>query len=178
MARPNIILTGFMGTGKTSVGRRLAAFLDYEFVDTDDRIEACSGKTVAGIFRQDGEAAFRDMEAAIARELAGRQGLVIATGGRLMLDRANAAALGRHGKVFCLTATAEDILARVSGDLGRHRPLLETPDVQQRIEALLRQRRAGYRRFSQVVTTGKTVEEVTAELIRRLQADPQFPMPR
>lgn len=177
ISRPNVILTGFMGTGKTSVGRRLAAFLSYEFIDTDDRIEIRSGRTVAEIFRLDGEPAFRSLEAAVARELADRQGLVIATGGRLMLDPANAAALSRQGRVFCLTASAQDILDRVSGDRGRHRPLLNAADPLQRIEALLRQRREGYRRFPQVSTSGKTAQEVTRELIERLRKDPKFPMP-
>jgi len=178
MPRPNIILTGFMGTGKTSVGRRLAAYLGYAFIDTDDRIEARSGKPVTDIFRQDGEEAFRDMEAAIARELAERQGIVIATGGRLMLNPVNAALLGRHARVFCLTATAEEILARVSEDRRRHRPLLDTPNPLLRIEELLHQRRQGYRRFPQVATTGKTAQEVTQALIEILRADSQFPMTR
>ena len=89
----NIILTGFMGTGKSSVGRLLAKHLGYEFVDTDEWIAARCGKAIHDIFRDQGEAAFREMEAALARELGGLKKKVIATGGRLMLDAANAAAL-------------------------------------------------------------------------------------
>lgn len=174
MPKPNIILTGFMGTGKSSVGRRLAALLDYDFIDTDDCIESRCGKTVTAIFREDGETVFRQMEAAMARELANRQGLVIATGGRLMLDPANAAALSRNGKVFCLTAAAGEILARVSGDDVRRRPLIDTADPLTRIEALLRRRQQGYRRFPQVETSGKSEEEVTRELIDRLRKDSEF----
>jgi shikimate kinase len=178
MPKPNIILTGFMGTGKSSVGRRLAALLDYDFIDTDDCIESRCGKTVTAIFQEDGETVFRQMEAAMARELANRQGLVIATGGRLMLDPANAAALSRNGKVFCLTAAAGEILARVSGDDVRRRPLIDAADPLTRIEALLRRRQQGYRRFTQVETSGKSEAEVTRELIDRLRKDSEFRLPQ
>ena len=112
----NIILTGFMGTGKSSVGRLLAEHLGYEFVDTDEWIAARCGKAIHDIFRDQGEAAFREMEAAFARELGGLKKKVIATGGRLMLDAANAAALSRAGRVFTLWATPEEIMARVAND--------------------------------------------------------------
>jgi shikimate kinase len=178
MPKPNIILTGFMGTGKSSVGRRLAALLDYDFIDTDDCIETRCGKTVTAIFQEDGEPVFRRMEAAMARELANRQGLVIATGGRMMLDPANAAVLSRNGKVFCLTAAAGEILARVSGDHARHRPLLDAADPLKRIEVLLRRRQEGYRRFPQLETTGKSEAEVTRDLIDRLRKEPEFRLPQ
>ena len=84
MSKPNIILTGFMATGKTTVGKRLAEQLDYDFVDTDELIVERSGQTVAEIFRQKGEAAFRRMESEISQELGGKEGLVVSTGGRLM----------------------------------------------------------------------------------------------
>ena len=85
MENANIILTGFMATGKTTVGKLLAKAFGYEFVDTDKLIEARTGKSVPQIFDQLGEAAFREMEADLARELAARRRLVIATGGRIPL---------------------------------------------------------------------------------------------
>src|SRR5512143_2336464 len=100
VTRTNIVLTGFMGTGKTTVGRLLAAQLGYEFVDTDVLIEARLGRPISQVFAELGEAAFRQMEADLAQELANREGLVISTGGRLMLDPANVAALSRQGRVF------------------------------------------------------------------------------
>ena len=103
MVDDNIILTGFMGTGKTTVGRLLAERLGREFVDTDDLIVARAGRPIADIFNDDGETRFREWEAQVAGELAGRRGLVIATGGRLMLDPDNAAALGATGPVLCLS---------------------------------------------------------------------------
>lgn len=172
-AEDNIILTGFMGTGKSSVGRRLAVRLGYAFVDTDEVIEARIGRTVQEIFRDRGEAAFREMEAALARELGARNRQVIATGGRLMLDAGNAAALCRKGRVFCLWADPAQILSRVANDKAAVRPLLEGPDPAARIRALLDARRAGYARFEPIVTTGKSIEAVVKELLDRIaEANP------
>ena len=107
MKKDNIVLTGFMGTGKTTVGQLLAQQLDYKFVDTDVLIQERTGKSIPEIFEEKGEAAFREMEAALACELAARQGIVISTGGRMMLDSANAATLSSSGRVICLVATPE-----------------------------------------------------------------------
>jgi shikimate kinase len=170
MKKPNIILTGFMATGKTTVGKRLAAQLGYRFVDTDRLIETRSGMTVPEIFERRGEAAFRALEAEVARDLGARQGLVIATGGRLMLDADNAAALGRRGLVFCLAASADEIIARVTTDPGVARPMLAGPDPIARLLALIRERENGYRRFAQVDTSGKTPAQVAADLLTRIRA--------
>lgn len=160
MGKPNIVLTGFMGTGKTTIGKLLAESLGYAFIDTDERIERQAGKTIPEIFEEEGEEAFRKMEAALARELAERQGVVIATGGRMMLDPGNAAVLSRTGHVFCLVAAPEEILERIVQDTATRRPLLAVADPMERILALLQQRRHGYRRFPQVVTSGIPPEAV------------------
>ena len=177
MPKPNIILTGFMATGKTTVGKLLAEQLGYEFVDTDQLIEARSGMTIPEIFRQKGETAFREMEAAIVQELSDKEQVVISTGGRLMLDAANAAALGRRGRVFCLVATPEEILERVSQDTHAKRPLLETPNPKQRIVELMQQRQESYHQFSQFVTSEKTPDEVTRHLLGIFEANPDLFMP-
>lgn len=166
MSTQNIILTGFMGTGKTTVGRLLAERLGYEFVDTDEMIVSRDGRAIADIFQQEGEAAFRAWEARVAQELAARHGVVIATGGRLMLDPDNAAALQATGDVFCLVAHPQEILARLAAD-GVRRPLLEVDSPERRVAELLAQRAAGYGRFTQVTTDGRTPAEVAA-LIDRL----------
>lgn len=176
MNKPNIILTGFMATGKTTVGKLLAKRLGYDFVDTDELIVERSGMSVAEIFREKGEDAFRQMEAELAQELANKEGLVVSTGGRLMLDPANAAALGKRGRVFCLFATPEEILERVSKDTHVKRPLLETPNPLQRIVDLMQQREEGYGRFPQMVTSEKTPDEVTMNLIGIFQANPDLRM--
>ena len=163
----NIILTGFMGTGKTTVGKLLAMRLQRPFIDTDALIVERNGRAIADIFAQDGEAAFRAWERRVALELAQQQGLVIATGGRLMLDEENAAALSASGQVFCLTAVPQTVLERVQDDTRR--PLLNVPNPAERIAFLLEARREEYGRFPQIATDGKTVEQVAAEVIRALQ---------
>ena len=99
MTNPNIILTGFMGTGKTAVGQAVAERLGRWFVDMDAAIERRAGKPVSAIFAHDGEAAFRAMEAALCRELAGERNLVIATGGGALVAAANRAGAGRDRPV-------------------------------------------------------------------------------
>ncbi|MBK8988881.1 MAG: shikimate kinase [Chloroflexi bacterium] len=162
MTRPNVVLTGFMGTGKSSVGRLLAAQLGYAFVDTDEMIVARDGRAIADIFRESGEETFRQWEATIAQELGQSEALVIATGGRLMLDEGNAAALQQNGRVFCLTAEPEEIVARLDGD--ERRPLLNVPDPEAQIRRLLAARAAAYGRFPQISTSGKTAEQVAQEI--------------
>ena len=164
-----MVLTGFMGTGKSTVGRLVAAALDFVFVDTDELIVARDGRSVAAIFREDGEAAFRDWEARIALELAEKSGLVIATGGRLLLDEGNVAALGRNGRLFCLTAAPATILARLVGD-GGVRPLLNVPNPAQEIERLLAERVAGYGRFPQISTDDKTPHQIAAEILQMIKS--------
>ncbi len=174
MSKPNIILTGFMATGKTTVGKMLAEQLKYEFVDTDDLIVKRYGQSVAEIFREKGEAAFRRMESEIAQELGEKEGLVVSTGGRLMLDPANAAALSRRGRVFCLVATPEEILQRVESDTQVRRPLLEVSNPIERIVDLMQQREEDYGRFPQMVTSQKTPDEVTRNLVGIFQANPDL----
>ena len=109
--RQNIVLTGFMATGKTTVGRLLADELDYQWVDTDSVIERRHGP-IAEIFSNEGEEAFREMERDLAAELAEQEGLVISTGGGMMLDSATSAAFS-EARVFCLTARPDEIARRI-----------------------------------------------------------------
>ena len=168
--KKNIVLTGFMGTGKTTVGKLLAAELGYEFIDTDSVIETRCGRSIPEIFRESGEDVFRRLEADLVLELAEREGLVIATGGRLMLDPVNAAALSGKGLVFCLAATPDEILSRVMNN-QQSRPLLDVTEPGERIVELLEERAEEYRRFYQVMTNDKDPEEITRELIDLIRAD-------
>lgn len=164
----NVVLTGFMGTGKSTVGRLLAGRTGRAFVDTDAIIEDRHGP-IPEIFATQGEAAFRQMEREVAAELAALDGLVIGTGGRLLLDPVNAEVLGRTGRVFCLTASVDTILQRVAPDGdAAGRPLLAGADVRERITALLVDRAPGYAAFEQVDTDGRTPAEVVDEVVRRL----------
>lgn len=170
MIEPNLVLTGFMGTGKTTVGRLLAQQLNYAFVDTDEVIQEKAGKTIPEIFAEDGEEAFRNMEADVACELADKQNMVICTGGRLMLDPNNVAALGRTGRVFCLVATAEEIFRRVSEDTGVKRPLLFVPNPKARILELMEERKEGYGQFRQIITSKKKPAKIAQEIIAIFRA--------
>lgn len=166
MGDENVILTGFMGTGKSAVGRLLAERLGREFADTDEIIAARAGRSVAAIFAEEGEARFRQWEAGLAAELAGRRGLVIATGGRLMLDADNAAILGATGPVFCLTASPDEILARI-GREANLRPLLGDEPAG-RVSALLTERAAAYARYRAVDTSSKTPAQVAGDIAAML----------
>lgn len=161
----NIILTGFMGTGKTTVGKLLAKQLEREFVDTDQMIEARQGITIPEIFVNQGETAFRLMEAEVAQELGKREGLVISTGGRLMLDPANAAALSRNGRVFCLVAAPQEILSRLVSDKDNHRPLLDGPNPTEQVLELLKERKKGYQRFLKLATDSKQPADVAKKIL-------------
>ena len=165
---PNVVLTGFMGTGKTTVGRLLAERLEYEFVDTDALIEDRHGP-IAEIFETSGEDEFRRIEREVAVDLATGERRVISTGGRMMLDPESADALGAVSRVFCLVASPETIAARVLSG-GVVRPLLAGPDPLARITELLAERAEGYARFEQVATDRRTpddiVNEITANLMR------------
>jgi shikimate kinase len=166
MMVPNIILTGFMGTGKTAVGQRLAVLLSFTFIDTDQLIEKRDGRSIHQIFAESGEATFRVLEREAALELAEHEGLIISTGGKLMLDPINAAALMKNGRVFCLTANPEEILKRISGDGSIERPLLAGEDPAGRISSLLAERQSGYSQFEQITTDGKRPEEVAREILK------------
>ncbi|GIX21945.1 MAG: hypothetical protein KatS3mg121_0728 [Gammaproteobacteria bacterium] len=163
----NIILTGFMGTGKSSTGQVLAAKLGYAFVDSDALIEAREGRRVADIFAERGEAAFRALERAVAAELAAGRRQVVATGGRMMLDPENARLLGESGHVFCLTAELDTLLERLDRPGVRaKRPLLAGPGpLRDRLAALLAERAPAYARFEAVPTDGRTPEAVAEAIL-------------
>ena len=136
----NIILTGFMGTGKTAVGREAAACTGRPFVDLDDLIVQRAGKAIPEIF-EDGEPAFRALEAAVCGEMAVPAGLVIATGGGAVVNPANREALVAGGTVICLETDLETILL-VLGQ-GDDRPMLASPDRVACIRELLAARGGG-----------------------------------
>lgn len=159
----NIVLTGFMGTGKSTVGRLVAERLGRRFVDTDALIESRHGP-IPRLFAEHGEDHFRRLEREVAAELAATSGLVVATGGRTMLDPANQASLGASGTVVCLAASVEQLVLRLQ-DEAEDRPLLQGDDPAGRITGLLAEREAGYARFPQVVTDGRTPDEVARAVI-------------
>jgi shikimate kinase len=162
----NLALIGFMGTGKSSVGRLCAAHLRYELIDTDDWIEKRAGKSITEIFAQEGEAAFREIERQLVTEMAAWQRKVISTGGGLAANDANLVSLKQHSLVVCLWASAEEIWERVR-DQG-HRPLLQGPDPLGKIRALLEQRTPFYRQADVLVNTGmRSAREVAQQVLHQ-----------
>ncbi|NDJ52678.1 MAG: shikimate kinase [Chloroflexi bacterium] len=160
--KTNIVLAGFMGTGKTTVGERLATQLGLRFVDTDHEIVRAAGCSIADLFAQQGEAAFRSLEAEICQRFARRAGQVVATGGGALLNTNTKQAFMATGLVVCLLADIDTILARVGHDPDR--PLFGDRD---KLTALMAARRAHYASLSNPVeTAGRSPQEVTEEIIR------------
>ncbi|HEY4706940.1 MAG TPA: shikimate kinase [Thermodesulfobacteriota bacterium] len=164
MNRINIVLTGFMGTGKSTVGRLLSRRLGLRFVDIDELIEAEAGMTIAAIFSSKGEPAFREMEAAMVKRLASGElgeGLVVSTGGGVVMLPENRELLKGWGTLVCLKASVEEILRRVGERTDR--PLLARPDRKEAITTLLREREEAYRDCDiEIDTTGRSIDDVAA----------------
>lgn len=159
----NIVLIGFMGTGKTRVGVALAERLGLTFVDMDAVIEAREGRPITDIFATEGEVHFRQVERALVQELARQEGRVIGTGGGVVLNADNIRAFEATGLVVCLQASPETILDRVAHDTTR--PLLAGVDKMQKIRGILATRSHLYAALPhQVDTNGLSVEEVVAQI--------------
>jgi shikimate kinase len=164
----NIVLTGFMGTGKTAVGRRVADALHCAFEDVDRLIERRSGRSVEAIFSSEGEAAFRKLEADTIVELVKRDHIVISTGGGALIDPVNHEQLTKNGLLICLTARVGTLLERLKNDGTR--PLLAGENLESRLERLMKERESVYARCPvQIMTDGKTISEVTAEIIEKIK---------
>jgi 3-dehydroquinate synthase len=153
-----------MGTGKTSVGRALAARLGWPFQDMDEIIEKRAGMSIPDIFAQRGEAAFRAMEAALCQELADQPEIVISTGGGALVPEDNYAIMAERGLVVCLTCNLEEIWQRLEAVTDR--PMLYGPERRARMERLLTKRAPAYNRISYQVDTGRLdVEEAVEQII-------------
>ena len=160
----NIVLTGFMGTGKSTVGPMLAERLGFRFVDTDEVIERRHGP-IPEIFATYGEAGFREAEAVLAMELADDDGLVISTGGGMLMHPTNVRVLSSSGDIYCLTASVGTIVQRLRGDGAVTRPLLAGDDPAERVRSLLEERRERYAAFEQIDTDRWTPAEVVERIV-------------
>lgn len=166
----NIALIGFMGTGKTSVGRLVAEQLQFDYLDTDEVIQSRTGRTITEIFSTDGEAAFRKMEQELVGELAARTKTVIATGGGLPMNPQNLVSLKTHALVICLWASPEKIWERVKNQT--HRPLLHDADPQKKIRELLAAREPFYRQADVLLNTElRSVREVTQQVAHQFRLE-------
>ena len=165
----NIVLIGFMGSGKTTYGKVIAKAFDMEFVDTDEFIEKVEGNDVRSIFRQKGEEHFRAIEKTVAESLSKRKGLVVATGGGIIKKEENVKALKSTGIIVYLEASPEKIMENLEGDLSR--PLLEDGDKFEKITKLLKERCPLYEKYKDVKFTVGTdnIENNTKKLIKLLE---------
>ena len=170
----NVALAGFMGVGKSSVGRLVAAELQFDFVDTDEVIESRTGVKISEIFAMHGEAVFRKFECDLVAEMSAWSGKVISTGGGLVVNPDNLASLKVHALVICLWATPETILQRTKHQT--HRPLLQAPDPLAKIRELLAAREAAYKQADVLVNTElRSQKEIVAHVLHHFRAAQHTP---
>ncbi len=164
----NIILTGFMGTGKTAVGRRLAMLLNMELIDVDTEIEKSQQMTINEIFRQFGEPRFREIETEMIQKLSERKDVIISTGGGAVLKQKNMDALRKQGIIICLMASPQTILKRTSHNSNR--PLLKVEDPFEKIKELLNFRKPFYEKADILIDTeDKTPLQIAEEIIDKIK---------
>ncbi len=160
----NIILTGFMGTGKTTVGRIVARELGRPFIDTDELIVAKTGLTITQLFADHGEGYFRRLESETLGKLTTSSGRIIATGGGSLLDAAMVERVSQSGLIFCLTATPEILMRRLEDNISR--PLLSGGEDRRGLDALLAERESAYQRLPNHLDTSKLgPDDVAAKII-------------
>jgi shikimate kinase len=169
LKRIHLHLIGFMGSGKTEVGRVLARRLNLPFVDADAAIERKAGMPVAEIFRRKGEKRFRALESELASKLTGSVSRVFAWGGGAWLSAENRKNLLESGTVILLTCSEAELWKRLEPEIPV-RPLLSGPDPRAKFKALLKARKNAYRGADmQVPTTRKTPEEIAGAILKRLR---------
>ena len=162
----NIVLMGFMGAGKTTIGKKLAKALEYEFIDTDEWIEKEQGRKISNIFAEDGEVVFRDMETDLLKRLQNsEEKFVLSVGGGMPVREENRALLRNLGIVIYLKTSKEEIIRRVSGD--KNRPLLQGGDLEEKVTKLMNARERIYVETAhvEVITDGKTPSKVVENIM-------------
>jgi shikimate kinase len=166
----NIALIGFMGTGKTSVGRLVAEQLHFDYLDTDEMIQSATGKTIAEIFKSDGEKNFRELEQKVVEEISARKNTVISTGGGLPVNPKNLGSLKSHALVVCLWASPEKIWERVKNQT--HRPLLHDDNPRKKIHELLAAREPFYKQADVLLNTEvRSLREVAQQVVHQFRLE-------
>jgi shikimate kinase len=168
-ATPRIFLVGPMGAGKTTIGRRLAQVLRRDFLDSDHEIEQRAGASIPLIFAVEGEVGFRAREKTVIAEFTRRPGIILATGGGVVLDPDNRRCLAGRGFVVYLCASVDEQLRRTRGD--SHRPLLQTADPRAKLAQLFAQRDPLYRAVADCIipTEDRSLGQVTRDILNRLE---------
>lgn len=167
--KKNIVLIGFMGSGKSTVGRLLARKLNYDFVDTDALIEARTKQQIKDIFEKMGEPAFRQIEAKVVAEVAKSEGKVIACGGGVILNSKNIQALQKNGLIVYLKAEPEVLYSRVKK--SEIRPLLNVPDPETRFYEIFSERRLRYEKAADLIIdiTELKPSEIAKKVVENLE---------
>ena len=164
----NIILTGFMGSGKTAVGRELSRILDMKLIDVDTEIEKSEKITINEIFKQFGEPRFREIETEMIKKLSESKNAIISTGGGAVLKQENMDILRKNGVIVCLTASPETIFKRTS--TNNDRPLLQVENPLERINELLNFRKPFYQKADVMIDTeGKTPLRIAEEIMEKVK---------
>jgi shikimate kinase len=168
MTMKNIVLTGFMGTGKTAVGKELARRLDVPLVDIDTEIEKAERMTINDIFKQRGESGFRAIETGMIKKISQRGNIVISTGGGAVLKDENMDALRKSGIIICLMASSGTILQRVGN--SSERPLLQGENPSLKIKELLHFRKPFYDKADIIIDTeNRTPLQIAEEIIEHIR---------
>lgn len=161
----NLYLVGFMGTGKTTVGRAVAQKLGFELLDSDHEIERLQGRPIPQIFAEEGETAFRALERAFVEHGHPTKRQVVACGGGLIVPPGLLEMLQARGVIMCLHASLETILRRTQGN--KNRPLLNVEDPEERLRTLFAQREAIYRRAgTMILTDGRQLSDIVSHVLR------------
>jgi len=167
--KSNIALIGFMGTGKTVIGARLAKLLNKGFIELDQLIERKASKSIPQIFAEDGEIRFREYEMELCKEVSQRENVVIACGGGIVLNKVNIDYLKQSSILICLKTTPEVIFQRISKDGKEKRPLLNKPDPKAEIKQLLKFRAPFYNAATEYqIDTSKLSIDQVVEKIRKI----------
>ena len=168
MKKTNIALIGFMGTGKSTVGRIIAKRLNKNFIEMDDIIVEIAGKSIPSIFEDDGEIVFREFEIQTCKKLSEKENTVISCGGGIILNKINLDYLNRSSVIICLDANPDVIYKRTMEDGKEKRPLLSNPNPMKSIKDLLEYRKPLYDRATEhhIDTSSLNLEEVVDEVIR------------
>jgi shikimate kinase len=164
----NIYLVGFMGTGKSSVGLHIAREIKGDFIDLDRFIEEEENKTIPEIFKEKGEPYFRSLEKNFLKKVAGKKNQIIACGGGIVIDQDNIKLMKDSGAMVCLTASPDVIMERTRK--SNHRPLLNVPDPQEAIRALLADRQKFYSQADVTIDTSEiSIKEVATRVLAEVE---------
>ena len=163
--KPNLYLVGFMGVGKSAIGRRVARELGYRFLDSDHLIEKEQGKRIPQIFAESGEGHFRQLERRFIENGHPEEGCVVSCGGGLVVQDGMKDLLREKGVVICLFASVESIIERTARN--KNRPLLNVPNPAAKVRALLKEREPIYMAAGTCITTdGRSIPEVVHHMMR------------